>query len=225
MLLMVVKWTLQITLLVLFLQMYGLPAVQKLKRQSTIVIKTTNQTNGIDAPSVTISARDRVSGIGWKKKSSAIKNKNELIVQQCKNFTNIEECLDSETFRWSDFIKDTLLGYETQMPMQNETITWRPDFTQTKFGRAYTFHPNVRIGPNYHKDQIYFLLDKRYTYSIFVHERKFFVMNDNRCNMPFEYVRLIPDASNNYKYLYTLTASKGGRSWQPFGDTYGKIHG
>ena len=74
----------------MFLYMYGVPAIEKLQRQSTIVIKTRNHTNGIEAPSITISARNNQTGIGWRKrpaKGRATKiwfyiNVNDLILSR-----------------------------------------------------------------------------------------------------------------------------------------------
>ena len=62
--LVLVKLTLQILLFVVFLYMYGLPALERLNKKSTIVIKTRKNTDGIEAPSFTISARRNTTGMG-----------------------------------------------------------------------------------------------------------------------------------------------------------------
>ena len=61
------KVILQVVLFAMFFYMYGLPAWEKLNKQSTIVIKTKEDRNGIQAPSITISARSPVTGSGWKR--------------------------------------------------------------------------------------------------------------------------------------------------------------
>ena len=128
MLLVAVKLTLQSILLILFLIMYGLPAIEKLKRQSTIVITTSHHTNGIQALSITISVRNKSTGIGWKEKSPTIMDDENIILHQCRKFSSVEDCLSFETFSWPKFIKDTLLGFETRTSLMNDTKIWSPDF-------------------------------------------------------------------------------------------------
>ena len=59
----VVKLILQLLLFALFLYMYGLHALERLDKKSTIVIKTRINTDGIEAPSFTISARSRSTAL------------------------------------------------------------------------------------------------------------------------------------------------------------------
>ena len=139
--LVVVKLNLQVLLFGIFLYMYGLPAVEKLNKQSTIVIKTRRNTNGIEAPSITISARNRTNLLGWKRKSAAIRRTktNDMIVHQCENFSSVEECLNSETFHRSDIIKDTLVGFERKLSLMDKERIWSSDFTYVRSGRSYTY--------------------------------------------------------------------------------------
>ena len=209
MLLVAVKLTLQTILFILFLVMYGLPAIEKLKKQSTIVITTSHHTNGIQAPSITISARNKSTGIGWKEKSPAIMDDENIILHQCRNFSSVEDCLNFETFSWPDFIKDTLLGFETRTSLMNDTKIWSPDFTLTKSGRSFTFHPEIMIGPDYHKDQLIILLDKNFEYDIFVHNKNYFILKDEITGtLPATYIKLVPDSSNNYKFFYLITSTE-----------------
>ena len=208
MLLLASKLILQIILLYMFLYMYGLPAVEKLQRKSTIVIKTRNHTNGIEAPSITISARNNQTGIGWKRRPAERENNKDLVLHQCQRFDSVEECLKSETYSWPEFINDTLIGFDAKVSLMNETDIWIPDFTVARFGRSYTFQPKMRIGPDSYKDQLIVLLDKHFSYHIFVHEENFFIINDNCCAFPSFYEKLIPDASNEYKTYFTISATQ-----------------
>ena len=85
---------------------------------------------------------------------------------------------------------------------------WQQDFTYVRFGRSYTFQPNIRIGPEDDKEQLILLLDNKYIFDIFVHEKDFFILNDNRCTLPSNYIKLIPDASNNFKMYYKISATQ-----------------
>ena len=202
-----VRLILQLVLFVVFLLMYGLPALDRLNKKSTIVIKTRWNTEGIQAPSLTISARSRTNGMGWKEKHISNAHDNDTIVHQCKGFATVEQCLDSQTFD-STFIRGTLLGYETKLSLTEEGDVWKPDFTYVRYGRSYTFHPERKIGPEDDKDQLIILLDNNYCYDIFVHEKKFFILNDNRCALPSNYFKLIPDASNHSKVVYKISVTQ-----------------
>ena len=204
----VVRLILQLVLFVVFLHMYGLPALDRLNKKSTIVIKTRSNTEGIQAPSLTISARSRSNGMGWKEKHISHAHDNDTIVHQCKDFDTVEQCLDSQTFDSTDFIRGTLLGYETKLSLTEEEDVWKPDFTYVRFGRSYTFHPERRIGPVDDTDQLIILLDNKYCYDIFVHEKNFFILNDNRCALPSNYFKLIPDASNHSKVVYKISVTQ-----------------
>ena len=105
------KIILQATLFSVFIYMYGMPAMEKLEKQSTIVIKTRQNTNGIPAPSITIAIRNNITRTGWKRKANYTKLCDRL-VHQCKN---------SETFPWHDLIDDTILGFNSKgrHPLRN----------------------------------------------------------------------------------------------------------
>ena len=202
----VVKLIIQIILFGLFLCMYGLPAFKKMEKESTVVIKTKNHTDGIPVPSITILAINKKTGKGWKSRKET--SFDDIILHKCKSFSSFEDCLDSETFSEPDFINDTLLGYETKLSVMNETNAWEKDFTVTWYGMSYTFQSKRRIGPNFSKDQFFILLEKNYTYRIFVHSKNFFVINSNTRTLPSTYVKLIPDASNDFKLFYTISATQ-----------------
>ena len=115
--------------------------------------------------------------MGWKKKHIS-HDDNDTFVHQCKGFATVEQCLDSHTFASTDFIRGTLLGYERKLSLTEEEDIWKPDFTYVRFGRSYTFHLVMRIGPVDDIDQLIILLDNKYCYNIFVHEKNFFILND-----------------------------------------------
>ena len=94
--LVVLKLILQLLLFALFLYMYGIAALERLDKKSTIVIKTRKNTDGIQAPSFTISARSRSTGMGWKEKLISNQHSNDTIVHQCKDFDTIEQCLETK---------------------------------------------------------------------------------------------------------------------------------
>ena len=77
-----VKLIIQIILFGLFLCMYGFPAFKKMEKESTVVIKTKNHTDGIPLPSITILAINKKTGKGWKSKKET--SFDDIILHKCK---------------------------------------------------------------------------------------------------------------------------------------------
>ena len=200
-----IRVILQIILFGIFLYVYGLSALEKLNEQNTIVVKTTKNTKGMQVPSITIAARNLDNGLGWKKKADYIKP-DDMLAHQCKNFSSVEDCLDSETFPRHSFIKDALLGYHAKLSLMNRTNTWSPDFTHVIKGRSYKFHPKLMVGPSYSEDQIIILLGKEYRYDIFVHDEDFFILNSNEGALPSKIVKLSPSTLDHTKFYYKIVA-------------------
>ena len=145
-LMLVAKVIIQLMLFSLFLYMYGLPALVRMNQRATIVIKSKVDTDGIQAPSFTIAARDRTTGMSWKMEKRISNNPStdfrdsDILAEQCKNFPTVEQCLDSLTFDWTDFIKGTLLGYRRRTSLKGMGKIWQPDFTIAMFGKTYTLY-------------------------------------------------------------------------------------
>ena len=95
---------LHLFLFVLFLVFFGIPTVHKYLAKETIVISSVEETNGIEAPAITIIARqtnDMGSSLGWKTvddNMSSIQDFN--MVDHCKEIglSNVEACVSKDTF-------------------------------------------------------------------------------------------------------------------------------
>ena len=66
----------QILLFVVFLIFFGFPSVKKYLDQETIIIKSEEETNGIEAPVITILAMKNF--FGWKSKQNVTDTRMEL---------------------------------------------------------------------------------------------------------------------------------------------------
>ena len=146
--------------------------------------------------------------MGWREKHITNAHSNDTIAYQCKNYPDVEKCLNSQTYNSTDFIKGTLLDYEKRLSLTDEGDTWQEDLTYVRYGRSYTFHPQRKIGPVDDNDQLIILLSTEFCYDIFVHDKNYFILNDNRCTLPTYYIKLIPDASNNSKIYYKISATQ-----------------
>ena len=100
-----------------------------------MVISSKRQTHGIEAPTLTIVARNNLTKIGWRSNLTH----GGRMESQCKEFTNgdIDRCVFEKTYNKTEFIKDVLLGYETKCSLMDQT-PWVEDFTDPRSGRSYS---------------------------------------------------------------------------------------
>ena len=197
-----VKILLQLVLFGLFVHFYGIPALERMNQYKTILVKSRRNTHGIKAPSITISARNNETNMGWKEKSAKITkaHSNDTLRHQCEDFSTVEDCLTEATFHYSEFIKGFLRGHERQESLLVKEGAVTRDFTYVRFGTTYTINPNISIGPVDDDDQIIILLDKNFIYDIFIHDPDFFILNDNRCGLPAIYYKVIAATKMNTYY-------------------------
>ena len=87
------KIFLHIGLFLIFLFDYGLPSINKYLDEKTIRIKSREETGGIEAPSITLSAMNPDIRLGWLNKSQDISHHNDTLRLQCLGFSNISECI------------------------------------------------------------------------------------------------------------------------------------
>ena len=80
---------------------------------------------------------------------------------------------------------------------------WREEFTEPKYGRAYTmYYPHPR-GSDWYNDSIFLHVNTsdNLTRRIFVHDPNFFVLNVNPLGLPTKYLNLVPHSGMAYYSL------------------------
>ena len=168
--LLLAKTVLQLILLNVFIFMYAIPAFQRFIKHETIVLKSVDNREGIEAPSITIVAFNPETAASWRRKPQP-EDPQEALTANCKTYSDVEHCLDAETFRGQDLIKDTLIGFKKKLSLGTTAEIWQSDFTQVYAGRSYTLDLEIKIGPNYSQDQLFVLLDQAYTHTIRIHDK------------------------------------------------------
>ena len=166
--LLLAKTILQLILLSVFIFMYGIPAFQRLIKRETIVLKSVEKRGGIEAPSITIVGYSPATFMGWRTRPE---DPWDAITSNCKNFSDVEHCLEAETFNGPELIKDTLIGFEKKLSLGATEEIWQSDFTAVYGGRSHTLDPERKIGPNYGQDQLFVLLDQAYAHTIMIHDK------------------------------------------------------
>ena len=169
------KTILQLILFLVFLFDYGLPAIHKYLEEKTIRIKVEKQGDGIEAPAITIAAWNKDTSIGWLNKSKEIVHDFDSLRFQCKDFDDIVRCVTNQTYEQSDFVKDIIIGYEEKQSLLSSSNFLVEDFTNVRYGRTYTLNQDRRVGPDYEKDEMIFLLEPQLLYSLTVHDKRFFL--------------------------------------------------
>ena len=154
-------FTLHLFLFVLFLIFFGIPTVHKYLAKETIVISSVEETNGIEAPAITIIARQTNAmglDLDWKtvdEDMSGIRDFN--LVRHCKEISlgNVEACVSNDTFSLTDFLKEARLGFSEvdSSSLLHESTTsslWTEDITTTFQGRYFTLKPSRSISRKTH---------------------------------------------------------------------------
>ena len=111
---------LQIVLLALFVKFFGVPSVEKYLAKETIVISSEEQTNGIEAPAITIAALRKVCDtLGWKSVRENITFETFAMFNHCQglNFTNMVVCLKNDIIERDKSLKSATIGPLNQQPL------------------------------------------------------------------------------------------------------------
>ena len=215
---------LQLSLFVVFLLFFGIPAVRKYLARETIVISSVEETQGIEAPSITIVARQLNAktptspALGWKTvDENMISILSFNLANHCKEIDlNVEACVSNDTFALTDFLMGATLGYsnEASPSLFHESMTpplWKEDVTATFQGRHFTLSLPRTITRK-ETDALVFSLDttSSFTYIFWVHDEDFFLTNINPFSTPSKiwWVKGADLVSSGYYRDLTLTKHK-----------------
>ena len=127
----------QIFLLTIFLIFFGVPYAQKYLEHNVMVVNHRRQTGGVEAPAITIIARNPHTNQGWKDEGKLMDMSEGIIMGHCMESISVEKCIREQTYNKSDVVNTITKGYNKQMTIM-ETIDWTEDFTSQKQGRYFT---------------------------------------------------------------------------------------
>ena len=134
-----------------------------------MVVRTKRNTGGIPAPAITLVAREAKTLLGWKD------DFNETFWWQSrKENQTMEECIEEQTFRRHDAIKDVLWGYDSKSIMSNNLI--HEDFTMAWQGKFFLVNVSKTMIPT-NNVRLSLALSNGLVYVIFIHDPDFFEIN------------------------------------------------
>ena len=206
------KTVLQVVLFLLFLNFFGIPSFDQYQRKETIIVKSEIDTNGIEAPAVTIQASR--NNFGWKSVDNSTEWYNFDLQEHCDRINKtLDKCIAGDSTKLDDFLLDIKIGrnFNSSAPLLlNKTTSspfWEEDMTDTAFGKFYTFKPPRHISI----DQDYcmtIVLVPNFTFTVFAHDEKFFVKNLNPIGPPVNYWTFDGRSQKNHYQEMTLTKHK-----------------
>ena len=193
-------------LMTIFMVYFGLPALGRFGEEKVMVITSRRKTEGIEAPAITIAARNPTTELSWRNSSYADKD----ILDAICNFTtshDMETCIVENTYEQNEMINDVILGYSDKKSLMNSTLAsiWTEDVHASWNGRVYTINFHRKIGINDLTGQIFIVLKKKLSLRIYVHDPFFFVSNTNPGSLPNNYMKIDPKTSLNHYYRLALT--------------------
>ena len=137
---------LQLSLFVIFLNFFGIPAIRKYLQKETMVVYSEEETDGIEAPAITVVVNTD-TGFGWKTLNKNVTNFSSFnMFDLCMNagFADVETCVSNDTFDLSEFLKEARLGLYDGMGTTSlfrdpsTSPLWTEDLTVTFSGRYFT---------------------------------------------------------------------------------------
>ena len=159
-------------------------------------MRTKRNTGGIPAPAITLVAREAKTLLGWKD------DFNETFWWQSrKENQTMEECIEEQTFRRHDAIKDVLWGYFSKSIMSDDMI--HEDFTMASFGKFFYVNVSKTMIPT-DNVRLSLALSERFVYQIFIHDSDFFETN-LQPTFPAILKTINPTKEYNQYYSLTLT--------------------
>ena len=153
-LVLVSKTILQLLLFFLFLAFFGLPSFSQYQKKETIIVKSELDTQGIEAPAVTLQAIQ--NKFGWKSAGNELWYNFELY-EHCERINmTIEQCIQNDSIKLTDFLEDIRIdkNYDSRsatpllLNLSTSSAYWREDMTATAFGKYFTFNSPKSITLN-----------------------------------------------------------------------------
>jgi hypothetical protein len=188
----VVRLTLQLALLVVFVWHFGLPAIAKYRERKVMVVESWKPTGGIPAPGVTIFSNNDQG-------TTYVNGGFEQVCSNLEGNETMENCIEKHCH--SDAMVDVLLGYTRKHSLMTEQNI-KKEFTLPSWGRYHSLDAPVKITPDQYQTQIIFLLSYHYTYYILMHDPNFFLGFYNPSFPMVREIAIKPNLTvNHFNYL------------------------
>ena len=199
----IARVTLQLGLLAIFFWFFGLPAIEKYQEKKVVMVESWRTTGGIPAPTLTLFANnDKINGTF----QGTYKNGGfEQVCSDLKGNNTIENCINKNSNKKSDFLVDVLLGYRRQISLMSEQLV-KEEFSMPREGRYHSldFPFQMYHGTTF-EDQIYLLLSHSFTYYFLLHDPHFFFGLYNPSYPMARLAAVNPNLTKNFYHYLIMT--------------------
>ena len=170
------KVFLQTSLLVGFLYFFGVPSFLRYQEGKEMVVVRKTDSGGIPAPAVTVCAR----------------KEDELVSDACNGSANVFSCRDEES--WAVMSKVVLDAGKGESPNIKDLMAakfWNLQI-RSRY-ECFTFSMDDRIGSDYLRDIIRFIINKKTrVYDFYIHDEDYFFPNLNHHLLPINRMKVFP---------------------------------
>ena len=191
---------LQLTLALIFLFFFGLPAIKQYLTKEVMVVKTMRESGGkIATPSISINARNPKTKLGWKVDDTW------TYLENCLLSNHSENCIENGVYNQKEVLNNVFLGYTRMLSLMNTTNLWRKHFAKTTQGSFFTFNFPFPVGPDLDQDRLVFELSNDLEYRIYIHDPKYFVITSNNAYFPVVKISTNPKTTQSFFFNFDLT--------------------
>lgn len=156
----------QVWLFGIFLYLFGEPAVERYLDEKVMVVTSTRETGGTEAPALTIV----VTQTGWKRKLSGT-NYIRSFCSELDSDKSIIGCIEENTYNISEISQGGAIGLPGSSIENVIKGPWVEDFTYSFMGRTYTLNITKKLRYASLTDGILRIgLNKSLEYHVFIPE-------------------------------------------------------
>ena len=122
-------------MIVVLLYIFGLPAIERYQEMKVMVVIPERDTEGIEAPVITIAALNPDTLNGWKGNVLVV---NDLTLSMGIKCGTLEDCLAQDSYALEDVVKRMLMGFTKKTSLLNQMNLSSSDMTYSLYGQSHT---------------------------------------------------------------------------------------
>ena len=172
----------QVVLLVIALNFFGLPALKRYQDKKVVVITSRDGQSGLLAPAVTICPSNPQTSDGFPKKVANFSSDDPRIGVVCKGKEgkDISQCVEKEAYTLSPAIISTRVSGNILAGADELSKVWAPDFTHTQDGLCFTLNRTSNFSKIPSLETALIVgFNQNTSYSVFLHDPNLFLISYN----------------------------------------------
>ena len=193
------KIILQLALLGIFFEFFGLPSFHKYMEERVLVTRSKQETGSIPAPAVTICGKNPNTKGAWKDMETL-----EAVLDTCEDDDDVFTSVESQSWSREEVVLRAIRGNIQEENLLNQSL-WRKEFYK-KYS-CFTFVGEFLVGTNDAVDELQFFLNRTMVYKLYVHSPTYFLQNVFP-ELPINGLKIVPSKDCKSYVQLTLTEQK-----------------